>query len=200
VRHEDVRLPVEIPLFPLNTVLFPGGPLPLRIFETRYLEMVSDCLKHEQGFGVCLIEQDSETGPAHTYTVGTLAHIRDWSNGPDGLLNILALGSRRFRVTRVRTQHNGLNIAEVEWLPEEPAMPLPDTEKPLAELLQQILAQVQERYALITPAYEDASWVGYRLAEILPLPIAQRQHLLEISDARMRLDIIGTLVSAQAAK
>jgi len=190
----------EIPLFPLNTVLFPGGPLPLRIFETRYLEMVSDCLKHEQGFGVCLIEQGSEAGPAHTYTVGTLARIRDWSNGPDGLLNILALGSQRFRVTCVRTQHNGLNLAEVDWLPEEPAMPLPGTAKPLVELLQQILAQVQERYALVISAYEDASWVGYRLAEILPLPIAQRQYLLEISDACMRLDIISTLVSAQASE
>ena len=190
----------EIPLFPLNTVLFPGGPLPLRIFETRYLEMVSDCLKHEQGFGVCLIEQGGEAGPAHTYTVGTLARIRDWSNGPDGLLNILALGSQRFRVTCVRTQHNGLNLAEVDWLPEEPAMPLPGTAKPLVELLQQILAQVQERYALVISAYEDASWVGYRLAEILPLPIAQRQYLLEISDACMRLDIISTLVSAQASE
>lgn len=193
-------MPTEIPLFPLNTVLFPGGPLPLRIFETRYLDMLSDCLKREQGFGVCLIEQGSESGPAHTYTVGTLAHIRDWSNGPDGLLNILALGSQRFRVMRMRTQHNGLNLAEVEWLPAEPAMPLPDTAKLLAELLQQILAQAKERYAMITTDYADASWVGYRLAEILPLPIAQRQYLLEISDARMRLDIIGTLVSAQATE
>ncbi len=193
-------MPTEIALFPLNTVLFPGGPLPLRIFETRYLDMLSDCLKREQGFGVCLIEQGSETGPAHTYTVGTLAHIRDWSNGPDGLLNILALGSQRFRVTRMRTQHNGLNFAEVEWLPAEPAVPLPETAKPLAELLQQILTQVQERYALITTDYQDASWVGYRLAEILPMPIAQRQYLLEISDACMRLDIIGTLVSAQSTE
>ncbi|MGA9856126.1 MAG: LON peptidase substrate-binding domain-containing protein [Gammaproteobacteria bacterium] len=200
MRHEDISLPAEIPLFPLNTVLFPGGPLTLRIFETRYLDMVSDCLKRERGFGVCLIEKGSETGPAHTYTVGTLARIRDWSNGSDGLLNILALGSQRFRMTRVRTQHNGLNTAEVEWLPQEPTMPLPDSAQPLAELLQQILAQVQERYAQVTCAYEDASWVGYRLAEMLPLPIAQRQYLLEISDARMRLDIIGTLISAQAVK
>lgn len=193
-------MPAEIPLFPLNSVLFPGGPLPLRIFETRYLDMVSSCLKHEQGFGVCLIEQGSETGPARTYTVGTLAHIRDWSNGPDGLLNILALGSGRFRVTRVRVQHNGLNIAEVEWLPQEPSVPLPDTARPLAEMLQQLLAQMAERYAAVLPRYQDASWVGYRLAEIMPLPVAQRQYLLEICDARLRLDIIGTLVNAQAGK
>jgi len=193
-------VPAEIPLFPLNSVLFPGGPLPLRIFETRYLDMVSSCLKHEQGFGVCLIEQGSETGPARTYTVGTLAHIRDWSNGPDGLLNILALGSGRFRATRVRVQHNGLNIAEVEWLPQEPSVPLPDTARPLAEMLQQLLAQMAERYAAVLPRYQDASWVGYRLAEIMPLPVAQRQYLLEICDARLRLDIIGTLVNAQAGK
>ncbi len=193
-------MPAEIPLFPLNSVLFPGGPLPLRIFETRYLDMVSSCLKHEQGFGVCLIEQGSETGPARTYTVGTLAHIRDWSNGPDGLLNILALGSGRFRVTRVRVQHNGLNIAEVEWLPQEPSVPLPDTARSLAEMLQQLLAQMAERYAAVLPRYQDASWVGYRLAEIMPLPVAQRQYLLEICDARLRLDIIGTLMNAQAEK
>ena len=190
----------EIPLFPLNAVLFPGGPLPLRIFETRYLDMVSRCLKREEGFGVCLIEQGNETGPAHTYTVGTLARIRDWSSGADGLLKILALGDQRFRVTRVRTQHDGLNIGEVEWLPDEPSVLLPDTAKPLAELLLQILTQMEERYAAVTPAYEDATWVGYRLAEILPLPVAQRQYLLEISDARMRLDIIGTLVHSQAMK
>ncbi len=193
-------MPAEIPLFPLTSVLFPGGPLPLRIFETRYLDMVSSCFRHEQGFGVCLIEQGSETGPARTYTVGTLAHIRDWSNGPDGLLNILALGSRRFRVTRVRVQHNGLNIAEVEWLPQEPSVPLPDTARPLAEMLQQLLAQMAKRYAMVLPRYQDASWVGYRLAEIMPLPVAQRQYLLEICDARLRLDIIGTLVNAQAEK
>jgi len=193
-------VPAEIPLFPLNTVLFPGGPLPLRIFETRYLDMLSSCLKHAQGFGICLIEQGSEAGAARTYTVGTLARIHDWSNGPDGLLHILALGERRFRVTRMRTQHNGLNIAEVEWLPDEPAVILPETAKPLAELLKQILAQIQKRYTAVTPAYEDASWVGYRLAELLPLPDAQRQYLLEISDARMRLDILGTLLTAQASE
>ncbi|MGB9429208.1 MAG: LON peptidase substrate-binding domain-containing protein [Gammaproteobacteria bacterium] len=186
-----------IPLFPLNTVLFPGGPLPLRIFEMRYLDMVGRCLKQEEGFGVCLVEQCSETGPAHTYTVGTLARIHDWSNGPDGLLNILARGERRFRVTRVRPQHDGLNMGEVEWLPDEPSLPLPDSARPLAELLHQLLMQMPERYAAITPAYEDATWVGYRLAEILPVPMVQRQNLLEISDPRMRLDIIATLMQAQ---
>ncbi|MGA9853494.1 MAG: LON peptidase substrate-binding domain-containing protein [Gammaproteobacteria bacterium] len=193
-------MPSTIPLFPLSTVLFPGGPLPLRIFETRYLDMVSRCLKRSEGFGVCLIEQGSETGPAHTYTVGTLARIRDWSNGPDGLLNILALGERRFRVVRLHVQHDGLNMGDVEWLPDESAVALPDTAKPLADFLRRILEQMPERYAAVTSVYEDAGWVGCRLAEILPLPMVQRQHLLEITDARMRLDLITTLLHAQSLK
>lgn len=179
-------------------MLFPGGPLPLRIFETRYLDMVSRCLRNNQGFGVCLIEQGSETGPARTYTVGTLARIRDWSNGPDDLLHILALGERRFRVLRMRPQHDGLNLGEVEWLPEEPPTPLPESARSLAEMLRQLLPQLSERYAMVTPAYDDAVWVGYRLAEILPLPLVQRQHLLELNDAHMRLDVITTLMRKQS--
>lgn len=191
-------MPETLALFPLNTVLFPGGPLPLRIFETRYLDMLSRCLKSNAGFGVCLIEQGSETGPAHTYTVGTLAHIRDWSNDADGLLHILAIGGRRFRTLRMRVQHDGLYLGEVEWLADESPLPLPESAKPLAEMLRTLLAQMPERYALITKAYDDSSWVGYRLAELLPLPVKQRQHLLEISDAQLRLDIIAALMDAQA--
>ncbi|MDE2195951.1 MAG: LON peptidase substrate-binding domain-containing protein [Gammaproteobacteria bacterium] len=186
----------ELPLFPLHTVLFPGGPLPLRIFETRYLDMLSRCLRNDQGFGVCLIEQGRGSVPARTHTVGTLAHIRDWSSGADGLLNILTVGGQRFRVHRVRIQHDGLNIAEVEWLAEETPLPLPPESRPLAELLRGILEQHAQRYAAITPAYADASWVGYRLAEVLPLALPQRQYLLEVADARLRLDSIGTLVQA----
>ncbi|MDE2274226.1 MAG: LON peptidase substrate-binding domain-containing protein, partial [Gammaproteobacteria bacterium] len=182
----------------LNTVLFPGGPLPLRIFETRYLDMLSRCLKSDAGFGVCLIEQGSETGRARTYTVGTLARVRDWSNDADGLLHILATGERRFRIVRMRAQHDGLYLGEVEWLPDESPLPLPESAQPLAELLRTLLAPMTERYATITEAYDDSSWVGYRLAELLPLPVKQRQHLLELSDAQLRLDVIAALVQSQA--
>ncbi|MDE2233941.1 MAG: LON peptidase substrate-binding domain-containing protein [Gammaproteobacteria bacterium] len=193
-----MELPAEISLFPLNTVLFPGGPLPLRIFEPRYLDMVSDCMKHSQGFGVCLIEKGSETGKSRTYKVGTLAVIRDWSNGPDRLLNILALGSRRFRILHLRTQDSGLNSAAVEWLAEEPAMPVPANAAALAGLLQQMLTQAGAHYAMVARNFESASWLGYRLAELLPMPLTQKQYLLEITDARMRLDIIETLVNSRA--
>lgn len=188
---------VEIPIFPLNTVLFPDGALPLRIFETRYLDMVSRCLKEGQGFGVCLIKEGGETGPAKVHMAGTLAEIGDWSRGDDGLLHILARGTRRFRVGALRSQADGLNLGEVEYFPEAAAaVPLPEARRPLAELLRQILQQLE-----LTPqgeGYGDADWVGYRLAELLPISLQQRQYLLELTDAEKRLEILATLVQSLA--
>ncbi|HET7921635.1 MAG TPA: LON peptidase substrate-binding domain-containing protein [Gammaproteobacteria bacterium] len=188
----------ELALFPLNTVLFPDGPLPLRIFEPRYLDMVSRCLKQDEGFGICLIKSGEETGAAHTHATGTLARIRDWSGGEDGLLHILVHGSRRFRVRELRLQDDGLNVATVEWLATDAPTLLPESAYPLAELLRQIIAQVPEHYRGVEPRYEDANWVGYRLAELLPLSLSQRQYLLEIADPVSRLEILATLTDALA--
>ncbi|HEX5339320.1 MAG TPA: LON peptidase substrate-binding domain-containing protein [Gammaproteobacteria bacterium] len=190
----------ELSLFPLNTVLFPDGPLPLRIFEPRYLDMVSRCLKQDDGFGVCLIEPGKVADGDYTHQVGTLARIGDWSGGEDGMLHILVHGQQRFRSLQTRVQQDGLNLAEVEWLPAEPATLLPEASYPLADLLRQILAQVPAHYRGVEPRYEDASWVGYRLAELLPLPLAQRQYFLEISDPLKRLEILHTLVETLAVQ
>jgi uncharacterized protein len=190
----------ELALFPLSTVLFPDGPLPLRIFEPRYLDMVSRCLKQDQGFGVCLIEQGKETGHAHTHDVGTLARIADWSGDEDGMLHILAHGGQRFRLRELHTQQDGLNVAEVEWLDAEPTTLLPESAYPLAELLRQIMAQVPEHYRGIEPRYDDASWVSYRLAELLPLPLGQRQYFLELNDPVQRLEVLRTLVESLAER
>lgn len=190
----------ELALFPLHTVLFPDGPLPLRIFEPRYLDMVSRCLKQQQGFGVCLIREGAEAGRAVTHSVGTLARIGDWSGGEDGLLHIMAYGRERFRVQNTRVQADGLHVGEVEWLAAELPVALPDTAQSLAELLRQIVAQAPAHYRGVAPHYEDAGWVGYRLAELLPLPLAQRQYLLESNDPLKRLEILGTLVETLAAR
>lgn len=190
----------EIPLFPLQTVLYPGGPLSLRIFEPRYLDMVSHCLKQEQGFGVCLIREGSETGPAKVHETGTLARIRDWSQGQDGLLHILARGEGRFRIQAQRRQADGLNLGEVEWLPEEPRAEVPESRRELAELLRQIVQQVEGPYADLDIAYDDAGWVGCRLAELLPISLPQRQYLLEINDPVKRLEILTTLIESLATK
>ncbi len=190
----------EIPLFPLQTVLYPGGPLSLRIFETRYLDMVSRCLKGEQGFGVCLIREGTETGTARIHMTGTLARIRDWSQGPDGLLNILARGEQRFHVESLRSQGDGLNLGQVEWLAEGPATALPEERLDMADLLRQIIQQVGGPYGELEEAYGDAAWVGARLAELLPISLPQRQYLLELNDPLKRLEIIVTLVQSLAAK
>ena len=115
---------MQVPLFPLNTVLFPGGPLPLRIFEPRYLGLVSRCLKSDMPFGVLLIRDGGETGPATTHNIGTLARITDWYQGSDGLLGITAIGEQRFRLIASERQDDGLNIGDVETLENEPTTPL----------------------------------------------------------------------------
>lgn len=179
----------EIPLFPLNAVLFPGSTLGLRIFEARYLDMVRECARSGRGFGVCLIMQGQEAGePALPAAVGTLASIVDFDTLPDGLLGISVTGGARFRVQKSRIRGNGLVIGEVREWPEEPVVPVPIE----FSLLPAILERLAEQAGLSwrngpREHYDDASWVGFRLAELLPLGDAERQHLLEVTDPMDRL-------------
>jgi Lon protease-like protein len=186
--------PVEIPLFPLGTVLFPGGPLPLRIFEARYIDLVRRCLRDDTGFGVVLIREGVEAGgPAETFDVGTYARIVDFSQQPDGLLGIRAAGERRFRILERRRARDGLNVADVEWLPDEPNLPLPEELAELAPALESILTQVGEPYASLERRPDDAAWVAGRLAEILPIPPGHKQHCLELDDPIERLRFLRPL-------
>jgi hypothetical protein len=185
---------VEIPLFPLGTVLFPGGPLPLRIFETRYIDLVRRCLRDDSGFGVVLIREGVEAGgPALTYDVGTYARIVDFSQQPDGLLGIRAAGERRFRIIERRRARDGLNVADVEWLPADAPQPLPEEFAELGPALDAILAQVGEPYASLECHLDDAAWVAGRLAEILPIPPGHKQHCLELDDPVERLRFLRPL-------
>jgi hypothetical protein len=187
----------EIPLFPLNTVLYPGGPLSLRIFETRYLDMVSRCLKEDRGFGVVLIREGAEAGAtASTFAVGTMARIVDWNQLEDGLLGVTALGHERFRIEEARRLDDGLNVATVQFLAPEPRTGVDETHVPLAEILQAILSGLESPYTDMDKDYEDASWVGYRLAELLPLPMTEKQVLLELEDAGRRLSLLAPVIRA----
>jgi hypothetical protein len=178
----------EIPLFPLNTVLFPGGPLELRIFETRYIDLVRRCLRDGSGFGVVLIREGQEAGgPALTYDVGTYARIVDFSRQPDGLLGIRALGERRFRILERRRARDGLNLADVEWLPEDSSAPLPPEYADLGPALDAALAQVGEPYSEIERHPDDVAWVAARLAELLPVPAVHKQYCLELDEPVERL-------------
>jgi uncharacterized protein len=184
--------PISIALFPLNIVLFPGGPLPLRIFETRYVDMVRNCMRGNQRFGVALIHSGSEVGPlAETADVGTMAKIADFHQLSDGFLGLSCVGEQRFRILSRGRQADGLNLAQVEWLAAEPTVAIPERHARLADLLQTVLPQLGEVYTGMELHLDDAAWVGYRLAEILPITQAEKQFCLELDDPIQRLDVLS---------
>jgi uncharacterized protein len=184
----------EIALFPLNTLLFPGGLLPLRIFEPRYVDMIGRCMREDDVFGVVLVRDGSDTDrEVDTAPVGTSARIVDFQSLEDGLLGVLCHGQRRFRI-RARTRRaDGLNCAEVDWLEDPQGVPIPETFQPLVPLLRTALAQLKTMSRFMTPDYEDACWVAYRIAELLPLDRALMQRLLEIDDPIARLGMLAPL-------
>jgi Lon protease-like protein len=185
----------EIALFPLNSVLFPGGPLPLRIFETRYTDMVRRCMREDAGFGVVLIRAGAEVGEvASTAEVGTLARIVDFYPLPDRLLGITCRGERRFRVLRRWRDGSGLNMAEVSWLEVPPPVAVPEEFHHLAELIRKVLPELGELYEGIEPRLDDADWVGCRLVEILPISLGDKQACLELDDPVTRLARLAPLI------
>jgi uncharacterized protein len=180
----------EIPLFPLRTVLYPGGSLRLRIFEPRYVDMVSRCLRADIGFGVVLIRQGVEVGPAEPHEVGTLARISDWYTLSDGLLGITALGIERLRVLVTRRQPDGLLLAEVATLGIERRALLEARHAGALAALRALRGLATDREDTPEPEQDDAGWVAARLAELLPVSAAQKQSWLEIDDPIERLDAI----------
>jgi len=176
----------ELPLFPLNTVLFPGGILPLRIFEPRYLDMVKDCMRNQHGFGVCMIIQGEEVGhQTASAALGCEARIIDFDQTPDGLLGITTKGERRFHVEQVRIRSNGLVMGQVSWLGESPEVVIAPEYFVLSQILQRVLDKADISFD--KKQLENADWVSWRLAEWLPLSNLERQELLQESDAHLRL-------------
>ncbi len=184
-----------IALFPLHTVLFPGGPLPLRIFETRYTDMVRRCMRTQEPFGVVMIQEGDEAGVvATTATVGCTARIVDFHTLHDGLLGISCVGERKFRVLRVWRADDGLNMGEVAWLPAEPELPVPADCERLASTLRRALEELAEHYENVARKFDDAAWIGARIAELLPIELADKQALLELDDPLERLRSLLTVV------
>ena len=180
----------SLPLFPLHGVLVPGAALDLRIFERRYLDMVGECGRNGSGFGICLILEGNEAGtPATPVAFGTEAVIEDFGNTPEGLLSLRVRGRRRFHVLRTRVRDTGLIVADIEWRDDvAPSSRLRPEHALLAELLRRILLQVDAGHVDPDPAlFDDAAWTGWRLAELLPLSMPQRQALLQLDDPHARL-------------
>ena len=176
-----------IALFPLHTVLFPGGPLLLRVFETRYLDMIRRSLKGEQDFGIIQIQTGSEGETSSIYSTGTIARIVDWSQGDDGILGIVVHGGDRFRVLQAETLPDGLNVGRVNVLDEDPGTLVPVEYALMAEVLEKILNSLEEQYASVSRDMRNAGWVANRLAELLPLDMVDKQKCLEIAEPLTRL-------------
>jgi uncharacterized protein len=177
-------------------VLFPGGRLPLRIFEQRYLEMAKACLRDDSAFGVCLIREGVEVGaPATPVAVGTLGKIAAWDMPQLGMLHITALGQQRFRILERTVEPNGLARASIEVLPQDRDAEVPAHCAACARLLGRL---IEEHGELFEPPHrlDSASWVGARLAEVLPLPLPVKQELLELDDARERLERVNALLKS----
>ena len=180
-------------IFPLGTVLFPGGALPLRIFEQRYIEMTKTCLRDNRPFGVCLIKEGREVGdPAVPQAVGCLATIEHWDMPQMGVFHLLARGGDRFRLIESRVAKNGLITGVIERLPpDSPADAVDDT---CRRVLEMIIERVDVQQFEKPFQLDDASWVGFRLAEVLPLDMRVKQELLEMTEAAQRLSRIRALL------
>ena len=190
------------PLFLLNTVLMPGGVLPLRVFESRYLDMLARCMRDQQPFAVVAIESGDEVRQQHgeaaqPMAMGTLATISDWDQGNDGLLHVVASGGQRVRLLSSRQQDDGLAVAELEPLPVEQALSLPADLGYLAQGLERLLEQLGVPYSGLQRHPDDAVWVSNRLTEVLPMSLEGKQALLEMPDPLARMAVLDDWVQSQ---
>ena len=192
----------SLPLFPLGTVLFPGGLLPLRIFEVRYLDMVGRCHKAGAPFGVVSLTQGAEVrqpGVTETFaTVGTLATIETLETTQPGLLSVRCSGAQRFRIARTERLKHGLWVADVERLDDDQSVPIPEDLSNVAAALQRLIASLQERAGPGAPLplqqpwyFDDCGWVANRWCELLPLPLELKQRLMELDNPLVRLELVG---------
>lgn len=186
MKHKD------IPIFPLPVVLFPGAYLPLRIFEQRYIDMVRDCSASGSCFGVCLVNKPKQKGQASSHLrIGTTAEICDFSTLDDGLLGIVARGRQRFVIQSTRMRDNALLMAEVDLLAEPKPIEVPEEYSVLSLIAGRLMEQLAANFPEFRPDdLQDASWLGYRLSELLPLENQEKQTLLQITDPLDRLQVL----------
>jgi uncharacterized protein len=178
---------IEIPLFPLKTVLLPANTLALKIFEPRYLDMIANCMRENSLFGVVLIHRGEEAGTAtDIYSIGTTATISDWEHREDGLLGVTALGVQRFEILSTRTQSDGLSLAEIEMLEDNDSNEIPEQYHYMLQLLDHISAQAGR----IRSDNQSFCEILYQLIYLMPIDVALKQRLLEIPDYSDRAVIL----------
>jgi Lon protease-like protein len=200
----------SLPLFPLGTTLFPGGLLPLRIFEVRYLDMIGRCRKAGVPFGVVSLTSGSEVRKAGAEaerfsSVGTLAEIREFDSPQSGLLQIECMGTQRFRIRQTELQKHGLWVAEVEAVPDDVALEIPDDLKHTSTALRRLIDTLEERRRAqdetarlpIGEPYrlDDCGWVANRWCELVPMQLELRQRLMALDSPLMRLELVSDLLA-----
>jgi len=194
----DKLKPARLPLFPLNTVVFPGGQLPLRIFEQRYLDMVKQAIADNTPFGICAIREGTETGtPAVPYAIGTRVRITDWDMPQTGILHIETQALERFVIRSTQTEPGGLLIGSVEAVSSEDVAAVPDDLELAVEILRHIIDEYGDAHFPAPHQLDNAVWVGYRLSEVLPLKLSVKQNLLEMNDSVTRLRILTEFLKKQ---
>jgi uncharacterized protein len=187
-----------LPLFPLNTVLFPGGVLPLRVFEQRYMEMTKACLRDNSLFGVCLIREGEEVGkPAVPEPVGCTARIGDWDMQQLGVLQIRAEGQSRFRILSAEDNGHGLLVARVELIAAEEPAAVPAHLADCGNVLRAVVNDAGTTTFTQPLEFDNAVWLSYRLSELLPIKVAAKQRLLELTDPLARLQVLGDFMRSQ---
>ena len=188
----------SVPIFPLQTVLYPGARLPLRIFEVRYMDMAKACLKDGRPFGICLIKEGQEVGtPAIPEKVGCLARIAECDMEELGILKVTAEGVERFRIVSSEVNSQGLIVGEIEKYPAESGYVDAAGFAECAEFLRKVIAGIGAQRFAEPFAFDDPSWVGFRLAEILPLRSDVKQKLLELTDPALRVAILHRFLRQQ---
>lgn len=191
----------QLPIFPLGTVLFPGGLLPLRVFEARYVDMTRECMKRGTPFGVCLIKEGVEVGsPAVPHEVGCLAEIRGWDMQQLGVLHIKTSGTRRFRIESMQAKSDGLIQARAHPLDDDASVLVRPEFVACGAVLQSILPKLPAGVIAEPYNFGDAGWLSNRLAELLPIAPVAKQRLMELEDADMRLEIIRRFLEQQGLK
>ena len=196
----------SLPLFPLSAVLFPDGLLSLRVFEVRYLDMISKCRKAGAPFGVVSLTQGNEVrqpGATEAFSrVGTLATIEEFEQPQPGLMLVRAIGTQRFRITSSDQLKHGLWVANVERLPADMAVPIPDDLQPAADALHRLIQSLQLKPGNLGPTpllppwkLDDCGWVANRWCELLPLPVALKQRLMELDNPLVRLELVSDVLT-----
>lgn len=209
---------ISLPLFPLGSVLYPGGLLSLRIFEVRYLDMIGRCYKNGAPFGVVALTIGSEVrkpesakligkpaGDAFAQeefcSTGTLAMISEFSTPQAGLMVIRCVGAQRFKISSRDKLRHGLWIADVERIDDDLPVAIPDDLKPCANALGKLIKSLQQRniadnqMPLLSPyQLDDCGWVANRWCELLPLPMELKQRLMELDNPLVRLELVSDIL------